>query len=925
MMHRSVAFIALLLLSPTTWATPRDLPGTLTQLAPAKAHYSFEGIIGDRVRAHIDGWLLPAPVANPGMTEMFQMRDRIPVPQLVPWAGEFAGKYLIGAIQALRMSDAPHLQATVEEVIAAVLAGQAEDGYLGPFRKEERLLSHWDLWGHYHLLLALLMWHEDTGDMAALKAACRIGDLVCETYLNTTRRPRDAGSDEMNLSIIHGLGWLHRVTGEARYVEMMKVIETDWESTGDYFRQGLAGTPFYKIPRPRWESLHSIQGLIELFRITGDPAYAEAFRNLWESIARHDRHNTGGFSTGEQAIGNPYTPGAIETCCTVAWSALCVDMLHLTGDARAADELELSLFNSTLGSMHPSGRWYTYDTPMDGKREASAHTIVFQSRAGTPELNCCSVNAPRGIGMLSEWGVTLVPGEDALSPIVSLNHLGAMDVSLGTDSGKKLRLAVDTRYPAAREISISIMGEPGAAAALQVRIPGWSKTNQVTTAMKELAAPAGYRRFALPAHGSGELTLSLDFSLRTWLGDGAAAGTTSLYVGPLLLAVDQKDNAFDLPDLRPLDFQQLAVEAVEAPPGRFAPMVAFMARSADGQKIRLRDFATAGASGTQYSSWLPVINAPPPVFSLLEPKSRVETPPPPMRFSWTALEGDPGRHFRLEIARDADFAEMLHSEEGIRRSWAIVRSPLPADVPLYWRVHAVNAVAQTAADDTPRVFTVNSTLQSDFNDNMALYEPRADGVLIEDRLDGAPAPSYGFVEHLEGVAPASDRHEAAGGALAFEGHGLVRYRTPGFSNGDYSVALWFNPKAHRPGIVQLFSAWCKGGDDPLRITLEGGKVHARIEGGAGARTTGAIAPVGNWTHVAAVKQGARLSLFVNGALVDAATAPAHLASACVDVAIGGNPYHSGDEYFVGTIDALLFTARPLNETEIKAQADAQAQ
>ena len=42
---------------------------------------------------------------------------------------------------------------------------------------------------------------------------------------------------------------------------------------------------------------------------------------------------------------------------------------------------------------------------MDGVRKASAHEIVFQAREGSPELNCCSVNAPRGIGMLSDWAV----------------------------------------------------------------------------------------------------------------------------------------------------------------------------------------------------------------------------------------------------------------------------------------------------------------------------------------------------------------------------------------------------------------------------------------------------------------------------------------------------------------------------------------
>ena len=163
------------------------------------------------------------------MLEMFAHRDREPVPKLVPWAGEFAGKYLISAIQALRMSESAELRATVTNVIGGLIESQAEDGYLGPFRKDERLLGHWDLWGHYHCMLALLMWHEQTGDEAALNCARKAGDLVCRTYLDSGRRALEAGSDEMNLAIIHSLGWLYRITKEPRYLRMMREIEKDWE------------------------------------------------------------------------------------------------------------------------------------------------------------------------------------------------------------------------------------------------------------------------------------------------------------------------------------------------------------------------------------------------------------------------------------------------------------------------------------------------------------------------------------------------------------------------------------------------------------------------------------------------------------------------------------------------------------------------
>jgi hypothetical protein len=66
---------------------------------------------------------------------------------------------------------------------------------------------------------------------------------------------------------------------------------------------------------------------------------------------------------------------------------------------------------------------------MDGVREASAHTIVFQARAGTPELNCCSVNGPRILGMLSDWAVM------STNNGLALNWLGAGRYSLKLEDG----------------------------------------------------------------------------------------------------------------------------------------------------------------------------------------------------------------------------------------------------------------------------------------------------------------------------------------------------------------------------------------------------------------------------------------------------------------------------------------------------------
>src|SRR4051812_14078346 len=424
----------------TASAQSNEFPSGLVFASQPTAHFKFEGFTGRRIDAMVENWLLRAPGANPGMLEMFRVRDREPKPKLVPWAGEFVGKYLISAIQAQRLTANSELDRTVRKVVADLIACQAEDGYLGPFPKADRLRGNWDLWGHYHCMLALLMWHQAVGDAAALQCVRRAADLMCSTYLDSGRRPFEAGSDEMNLAVLHGLGVLYRVTREDRYRQLMRVIEQDWERGGGYFRKGLEGVEFFQTPRPRWESLHDLQGLVEIYRITGDARYRDSFEHHWRSIARWDLRNTGGFSSGEQATGNPYAPTPIETCCSIAWMCLCVDMLGVTGDSRVADKLELATLNAWAGAQHPSGRWCTYNTPMDGAREASAHTIVFQARAGTPELNCCSVNGPRGWGMLAEWATMVASDgivQNWLGPCSAVMHL----------NNSKVRVRVEGHYP----------------------------------------------------------------------------------------------------------------------------------------------------------------------------------------------------------------------------------------------------------------------------------------------------------------------------------------------------------------------------------------------------------------------------------------------------------------------------------------------
>src|SRR5688500_14065266 len=115
---------------------------------PGDTSVALRGEIGRRVRKNVEHWLLAAPAAKPAMLQMFRDRDRQPFRDLVPWAGEFAGKYLISGVQALRMTDNARLREHLAGFVRELISTQREDGYLGPFPAGEGMMGkgRWDLW-----------------------------------------------------------------------------------------------------------------------------------------------------------------------------------------------------------------------------------------------------------------------------------------------------------------------------------------------------------------------------------------------------------------------------------------------------------------------------------------------------------------------------------------------------------------------------------------------------------------------------------------------------------------------------------------------------------------------------------------------------------------------------------------------------------
>jgi len=259
------------------------------------------------------------------------------------------------------------------------------------------------------------------------------------------------------------------------------------------------------------------------------------------------------------------------------------------------------------------------------------------------------------------------------------------------------------------------------------------------------------------------------------------------------------------------------------------------------------------------------------------------------------------------------------------------RFPLPAaqaaklkpETEYAWDLTAANAHGRTESLAPPKRFVIDPKLLPRTKANV-VYGQRKDGGLVAAPLRATVEPEYGVLASARAwkAAPGPSGKPKAAIELTGKGPSMVLYKLPHFPDRDCSVSIWVMATAmpggkHARG--QVFSAWCASMDDPLRVCIEGGKLFARVEAeGRFFGTEGAAVKLKTWYHVAAVKKGATLTLYVNGQAKGTAKVPAAVSSAATDFAIGGNPHFTGfSEFLPGRFADLRFHVRALSAEEIK--------
>jgi uncharacterized protein len=526
------------------------------------------------------------------------------------WIGEHVGKWLHAASLAYANTGDGEMRTKLDRVVRELLKTQEPDGYLGTYTPDKRFglypNADWDVWVHKYDLLGLLTYYQYTGDKEALQGARRVGDLLLATFGPGKKSILSAGTHVgmASTSVLEPMVLLYRATGDKRYLEFAQYIVGSWEEPNGprIISTLLKERSVRKTANGKaYEMISNLSGLCELYRVTGNPQYLGTALIAWEDIVRNRLYITGTGSSFEHWQDEYHLPNGKganvgETCVTVTWEQLNIELLRLLGEARFAEQLERSVYNHLLAAQRPTGDAWCYYTSLEGDKPYGSST------------NCCLSSGPRGVALLPNIVYASTPHG------VAVNLFTTSSATIPLQGRDTVRIEQSTDYPLDGTVNLTVTPSGRKKEFnLLLRVPSWTQRASVKVNGKEepVVIKAGeYATVRREWQPGDRVTYKMDLPGRLVLGDHGNAGRAAVMYGPLVLSADEADN----PNARPITRLALAQDTLSTfnlklttPTGKAdAPRFETEATLTDSSKHKLilRPFYDAGSSGSRYHVWL---------------------------------------------------------------------------------------------------------------------------------------------------------------------------------------------------------------------------------------------------------------------------------------------------------------------------------
>jgi DUF1680 family protein len=411
------------------------------------------------------------------------------------------------SVAALHGADPdPALDAMMDEIIPMIAAAQEPDGYIHTDitirqRNGEKVPRFdnpmdFEMYNFGHLMVAACVHHRATGKDSLLKIAIRAAEYLDKEFRSPTPKQARHGICPIHLS---GLVELYRETRERRYLDLslrllnMRDLVVDGDDDNQDripFRQqteaighGVRGTYLYT-------------GAADIYSETGDESLLAPLQKIWHDLVTKKLYITGGCGalydgaspdgTENQAVirrvhqsfGRPYqlpqSTAHNETCAAIGNLLWNWRMLQITGEAKYADIVELTLFNSVLAGISLDGTRFFYTNTLRNLHPMPITDLRWpRSRQKNLDCFCCPPNVVRTVAEVAQYAY------GRTNDGVAVLMYGANRLDTALPDGSPIELEQETHYPWDGHVKITVRRAPSREMSLKLRIPQWASGAEV--------------------------------------------------------------------------------------------------------------------------------------------------------------------------------------------------------------------------------------------------------------------------------------------------------------------------------------------------------------------------------------------------------------------------------------------------------------
>ena len=548
--------------------------------------------------------------------------------------GEMWGKAVRSGCMFYRYTHDAELKSILDKTVADLLTTQDANGSISCTPADKQPGSeNGDLWERKYVMLGLEEYYARVDSSpAVLEALKRHADCIIAQVGHAPKKEiTDLGWSATNIgaepchiessTLLEPFMRLFNLTGEQRYLDFATyIVESGGTKHYNLIELACANTPPYLMsghyPKA-YEMMSLFEGLVEYYRVTGDAKCRQAFLNLYNNIRTREITIIGnggadrpfhpyvaGEAWGNTAFEqtNPAITRMMETCVGVTWMKFCSQVLRLTGNPTAMDEIEKYVYNGLLGAMKPSGDGFSYVNLLNGNKVVN---YGWGWKFNGFYVTCCNLNGPMGLAYIPYVAVM----EDGSGPVVNLYNAGS--VNTRTPGGQPLHLTLDTEFPLSGKVVISISPEQKEKFTVKLRIPAWSKGTVLAVNGKRMEVTAGTYAAITRKWSKGD-TVELTFDMACRLVDAphgtdpAGDNFRAVVRGPIVLA---RDENIDARYAEPVKVQTRPDGTVDIRPVSHtlpATKMEYLVPTDRGD-IRMVDYASVnGWEGKRICTWLPL-------------------------------------------------------------------------------------------------------------------------------------------------------------------------------------------------------------------------------------------------------------------------------------------------------------------------------